>query len=196
MHLDGSRRHVQTRKFQKLEATGFAVPTDYHYMIGKKLNLMCSHHGKRCACKLFLQEQLQAFHKILWLWLACSLRVLSFSATSTAKIYAISVFAWKINNHMVRKPSAVVKHTPGNKCVRAGTKTVPAGTATLMQLVRSMLELVRNVAGKETCSRWSVIQKIPAGRSKKLLDLVKIQLLNNLPRLVKTQLVRKVRSGW
>ena len=80
MHLDGSQRHVQSRKFQKLEATGFAVPTDYHYMIGKKLNLMCSHHGKRCACKLFLQEQLQAFHKILWLWLACSLRVLSFSA--------------------------------------------------------------------------------------------------------------------
>ena len=65
MHLDGTRRHVQTRKFQKLEATGFAVPTDYHYMIGKKLNLMCSHHGKRCACKLFLQEQLQAFHNTL-----------------------------------------------------------------------------------------------------------------------------------
>ena len=36
MHLEGSRRHVQTRKFQKLEATGFAVPTDYHYMIGTK----------------------------------------------------------------------------------------------------------------------------------------------------------------
>ena len=92
---------------------------------------------------------------------------------------------------MVRKPSAVVKHTPGNKFVRAGTKTVPAGTATLMQLVRSMLELVRNVAGKETCSRWSVIQKIPAGRSKKLLDLVKIQLLSSLPRLVKNPAAKK-----
>ena len=29
MHLDGSRRRVQTRKFQKLGATGFASPTDY-----------------------------------------------------------------------------------------------------------------------------------------------------------------------
>ena len=92
---------------------------------------------------------------------------------------------------MVRKPSAVVKHTPGNKFVRAGTKTVPAGTATLMQLVRSMLELVRNVAGKETCSWWPVIQKIPAGRSEKLLDPVKIQLLNNLPRLVKNPAGKK-----